>query len=75
MALATEPGHVLIIDNDMSSADSLELMLYASGYTSTRLAYSGHGALAIAAEFLPSIVVLELNLLDMNGYALVKLLR
>jgi len=74
-ALAAESVRVLIVDNDMSSADSLELMLHAAGHSNTRVAYSGHAALAIAAEFLPSVVLLELNLLDMNGYALAKLLR
>jgi CheY-like chemotaxis protein len=74
-ALAAESVRILIVDNDMSCADALELMLHASGYANTRVAYSGHAALAIAAEFAPAIVLLELNLLDMNGYALAKLLR
>jgi CheY-like chemotaxis protein len=75
MAVATEAVRILIVDNDMSSADSLEVMLHAAGYSNTRVAYSGHAALAIAADFLPTMVLLELNLLDMNGYALAKLLR
>jgi CheY-like chemotaxis protein len=66
---------VLIVDNDMGSADSLELMLHASGYAETRVAYSGHAALAIAAEFLPGVVLLDLGLLDMTGYELAKTLR
>lgn len=71
----TNALRILIVDNDMSSADSLELMLHAAGYENTRVAYSGTAALAIGAEFHPQMVLLELNLLDMNGYALAQLLR
>jgi two-component system OmpR family response regulator len=66
---------VLIVDNDMTSADSLELMLHEAGYRNTRVAYSGRAALEIGAEFHPDIVLLELNLLDMDGYALAQSLR
>src|SRR4030088_410160 len=72
---SNEPGRILIVDDDISSSDSLELMLHASGYSETRVAYSGHAALAIAAEFQPSVVLLELNLLDMSGYEAARLLR
>ena len=75
MAVALDPTRILIVDNDMSSTDSLELTLHAAGYSNTRVAYSGHAALIIAAEFVPAVVLLELNVLDMNGYALAKLLR
>jgi PleD family two-component response regulator len=74
-ALSTEPLRIMIVDNDMSSSNSLELMLHASGYSETRVAYSGHAALAIAAEFQPSVVLLELNLLDMSGYEVARSLR
>src|SRR5579862_3568309 len=70
-----DPVRILIVDSDISSSDSLELMLHASGYSETRVAYSGHAALAIAAEFQPAVVLLELNLLDMSGYEVARLLR
>jgi CheY-like chemotaxis protein len=73
--LSTEPTRILIVDNDISSSDSLERLLHASGYSQTRVAYSGHAALAIAAEFQPSVVLLELNLLDMSGFEVARLLR
>lgn len=66
---------ILIVDNDMSSADALELMLHASGHSATRVAYTGEAALAIAADFRPSMVLLDLNLLDMTGYHLAESLR
>jgi CheY-like chemotaxis protein len=66
---------ILIVDSDISASDSLERMLHASGYSETRVAYSGHAALAIAPEFQPSVVLLELDLLDMSGYEVARLLR
>lgn len=74
-AISSESVRVLIVDNDIKSSDLLELMLHASGYSETRVAYSGHAALAIAAEFRPSVVLLELELLDMSGYEVARLLR
>ena len=74
-ALSNEPVRILIVDSDISSSDSIELMLHASGYSETRVAYSGHAAIAIAAEFQPAVVLLELNLLDMSGYEAAQLLR
>jgi PleD family two-component response regulator len=59
--LSSQPVRVLIVDNDMSSADSLEVMLHAFGHSQTRVAYSGHAALAIGAEFRPDVVLLEIN--------------
>jgi CheY-like chemotaxis protein len=74
-ALSTTPVRILIVDDDIASSDSLELMLHASGYSQTRVAYSGHAALAIAAVFRPDVVLLELSLLDMSGYEVARLLR
>jgi CheY-like chemotaxis protein len=73
--LCTKPVRILIVDNDISSSSSLEATLHASGYSEIRVAYSGHAALAIAAEFQPSVVLLELNLLDMSGFEVARLLR
>ena len=74
-AFSTNPVRILIVDSDMRSSESLELMLHASGYSHTRGAYSGHAALAIAADFRPTTVLLELDLLDMSGYEVARSLR
>ena len=68
-------ARILIVDNDMRAADALEHMLHASGHSQTRVAYSGHAALAIAADFRPNVVLLDLSLLDMTGYHLAQSLR
>jgi len=74
-AVSAAPTRILIVDDDIASSDSLELMLHASGYSQTCVAYSGHAALAIAAVFRPDVVLLELSLLDMSGYEVARLLR
>jgi CheY-like chemotaxis protein len=75
MAAVSAHVPILIVDNDVKSASALELMLHAAGYPETRVAYSGNAALAIAAGFEPSIVLLEVDLLDVNGYELAQVLR
>ncbi len=74
-ALCSQPPRILIVDDDIESSSSLERTLQASGYSHTRVAYSGHAALAIAPGFRPSVVLLELSLLDMSGYEVARLLR
>lgn len=74
-ALSDAAVRILIVDDDIKSSNSLELMLHASGHSETRVAYSGHAALAIAAEFHPTVVLVELGLLDMSGYEVARLLR
>jgi CheY-like chemotaxis protein len=73
--VSTRPVRILIVDDDIQSSSSLEVMLRAAGYSETRVAYSGHAALAIAADFPPSVALLELRLLDMSGYEVARLLR
>ncbi|HUL48136.1 MAG TPA: response regulator [Steroidobacteraceae bacterium] len=75
MPAVSAPVPILIIDHDVNSACSLELMLHAAGHSETRLAYSGDAALAIAAVFEPSVILLEVDLLDVNGYELAQTLR
>jgi PleD family two-component response regulator len=75
MPAVSAPVPILIIDNDVSSASSLELMLHAAGQHEIRVAHSGEAALAIAAVFEPSVILLEVDLSDVNGYELAQTLR
>jgi PleD family two-component response regulator len=74
-SISSEVLRILIVDNDMRAADSLELMLNAEGYSETRVAYSAHAALAFAAEFRPDVAFVEMNLLDLDSNELAQLLR
>lgn len=61
-AAPSDPLRLLIVDNDIASATWLDRTLHALGVCDTRVAYSGHAALAITAEFHPRVVLLELEL-------------
>jgi CheY-like chemotaxis protein len=63
---------ILIVDDDMDAADSLASLLQSSGHGDTRVAYTGEAALALATEFVPTVLLLDLDLPDMSGYAVAR---
>jgi CheY-like chemotaxis protein len=66
---------ILIVNEDMRSADSLKCTLHELGYFTTFTAYSARRALVAAADFSPAVVLLDLELPDMTGYQLAYKLR
>jgi CheY-like chemotaxis protein len=76
-SMATAPSlfRILIVNEDMRSADSLKHTLYDLGYTSTFTACSARRALVAAVDFLPAIALLDLELSDMTGYQLAGRMR
>jgi CheY-like chemotaxis protein len=74
-SVSSNVPRILIVDNDMRAADSLELLLNAAGYAETQVAYSAHVALVFAAEFHPDVAFLEMDLLDMDTDDLGERLR
>jgi PleD family two-component response regulator len=66
---------VLVVDHDLRAADHLETLLRATGYLQTHVAYSAHSAMAIAGEFCPEIVLVELDMPDIDAYLLGQTLR
>jgi len=59
---------ILIVDDDADAADALATLLQSAGHGDARVAYTGATALALAVEFLPTVVLLDLALPDMSGY-------
>jgi CheY-like chemotaxis protein len=59
---------ILVVNDDMSAADSLALLVRSAGYGDARVAYTGASALTQAVEFLPTILLVDLDLPDMSGY-------
>jgi len=59
---------VLVIDHDVEAAGAVASLIETSGHGEARVAHSGQEALAIAATFLPTVVLLKLDLPDMSGY-------
>jgi len=75
--LSPDPAdfRILIVNEDMQSADSLKRTLRDLGYYTTLTAYSAKRALDAAADFSPSVALLDLELPDMTGFQLAHKLR
>jgi CheY-like chemotaxis protein len=74
LALESAPSNfkILIVNEDMRSADSLKRTLHDLGYLTTFTAYSARRALVAAVDFSPAVALLDLELPDMTGYQLAK---
>lgn len=59
---------ILVVDDNRDAAESLALLLEMQGY-------EVRCALEIAARFAPAVVVLDIGLPDLDGYALAQALR
>ena len=59
---------ILIVDHNVDAANAVATLVEMSGHGDTRVAYSGEAALAIAATFVPTVVLLSLDLQDMSSY-------
>jgi PAS domain S-box-containing protein len=72
------PAHlhrVLIIEDNIDAADSLQIILSMSGHD-VRVAFTGQEGLQLAREFLPEVVLCDIGLPDgMNGYTIARALR
>jgi CheY-like chemotaxis protein len=68
--MAPSNFRILIVNEDMRSADTLKRTLHDLGYFTTFTAYSATRALVAAVDFSPAIALLDLELPDMTGYQL-----
>jgi DNA-binding response OmpR family regulator len=80
-SLATLPSdavrrrlRVLIVDDHHASADTLAMLMKAWGHN-VRRAYDGAAGLALAAEYLPDIMLLDIMMPQMNGRQLALRVR
>lgn len=65
---------MLVVDDHRDSADSLSMLLGMAGNI-VATAYDGIQAIAIAEEFCPHVVLLDIGLPDMSGYEVASRLR
>ena len=65
---------ILVVDDNRDSADSLAMLLELSG-NETQTAHDGAEAVAAAASFRPSVVLLDLGLPTMDGYEAARKIR
>jgi CheY-like chemotaxis protein len=65
---------VLIVDDYRDAADALAAFIEHVGHE-VAVAYGGIEALAVADRFAPDMVFLDLNMPQMDGYAVARVLR
>jgi CheY-like chemotaxis protein len=68
----SEMPRILIVDDDVNAADALASLLQSTGYGDARVAYTGKTALALAVEFVPTLLLVDLELPDMSGYEVAR---
>ena len=65
---------ILVVDDNVDSADSLAMLLQACGHN-VRTAYDGKSGLGVALEYRPEVMLLDIGLPGMDGYEVAKRLR
>ena len=65
---------VLIVEDNLDAAAMLELAVSHLGHV-TKLAHDGAAAITAATEFAPDVILLDIGLPVMNGYAVAQTLR
>jgi two-component system CheB/CheR fusion protein len=65
---------MLIVDDNVDAAETMAMLQRLRGHQ-TRCAYNGHDGLAIAAEFQPEVVLLDIGLPGMDGLEVARRLR
>ncbi|MEO8022379.1 response regulator [Polaromonas sp.] len=65
---------VLVVDDLLASADTMKVLLESEGYVA-KIATDGESALAMARQFMPAVVILDIGLPGMNGFEVAQQLR
>jgi CheY-like chemotaxis protein/anti-sigma regulatory factor (Ser/Thr protein kinase) len=71
---AKSPGRILVVDDLAASAETLMTLLELEGFE-VKVASEGMAALAIAEQFRPDVVLLDIGLPGMNGFEVANRLR
>jgi signal transduction histidine kinase/ActR/RegA family two-component response regulator len=73
-SMASRPLRVLIVEDNPDAATMLEMAVSHLGHT-TRVAHDGGTAVTLASQFAPDLILLDIGLPVMSGYAVAKTLR
>jgi len=65
---------VLVVEDSVDSAETMALLLERWGYD-VQIAHDGGSALRVARQFRPQVILLDIGLPDMDGYAVAHRLR
>jgi CheY-like chemotaxis protein len=73
-ACAVLPCRILVVEDNLDSAEAMQLLLRGAGHHVT-VVNDGAEAVAIARQVRPEVVLLDIGLPGMDGYALARELR
>jgi signal transduction histidine kinase/ActR/RegA family two-component response regulator len=65
---------VLIVEDNVDAAEMLELSVSSLGHV-TKVAYDGGSAITAATEFAPDVILLDIGLPVVSGYAVARAVR
>ena len=68
------PRRVLVVDDNLDAATTLQMLLRSLGHE-TRVAHDGMGALDIARQFRPEVILLDIGMPGLDGYEVARRLR
>ncbi|KWF12882.1 ATP-binding protein [Burkholderia pseudomultivorans] len=71
---AAAPLRIVVVDDNHDSADTLAVLLQLKGHA-PRVAYSANDALALARDYVPHLMLVDLTMPDIDGFALLRALR
>jgi len=72
--VAPRPRRILVVDDNLDTAESLSLLLRMRGHE-VGVAHSGPAALEAALAFAPEVVLLDIGLPGLDGYQVARELR
>ena len=72
--LTRVPRRILVVDDNVDAAATLEMLLKSLGHE-TCVVHDGVGALQMADEFRPDVVLLDLGMPGLDGYETARRLR
>lgn len=68
-------ANILIVDDDESNVSLLARILEAAGYASVRSTTDSREVLALCAQFQPDLILLDLHMPYLDGFAVMKQLE
>lgn len=71
---ATVPRRILVVDDNLDSANSLAMLLKLSGHD-VHTAHDGVEAVDAAAKLQPNVILLDIGLPKLNGYDAARRIR
>jgi CheY-like chemotaxis protein len=71
---SSTPRRVLVIDDNSDAANALRMLLENDGHT-VRVAHDGASGLALAREYRPEYLLLDIGLPRLNGYDIAASVR